>query len=72
MEQITSVPLVTCYYNEDNRLSGQKVGAAGVVVDHSKASGLVEVFDLIVPTFYRVLFIMGLKSTQFRVFKLRN
>ena len=40
MEQITSVPLATCFYREDNRLNGQKVGTAGVVVDHSKDSGL--------------------------------
>ena len=35
-------------------LSGQNVGTAGVVVDHSKAAGLVEAFDLIVPTFYQL------------------
>ncbi len=29
-------------------LTRQKVGTAGVVLDHSKAAGLVEVFDLIV------------------------
>ena len=34
--------------------SVQKAGTAGVVIDHSKASGLVEVHDLIGPTFYRM------------------
>jgi hypothetical protein len=45
------------------RLSGQTVGTASVVADHSKASGLVEVFDLIVPTFYRVSEIPSKKSS---------
>ncbi len=50
---LVSYPLMTHTYISP-WLSGQKEGTAGVVVDHSKASGLVEVFDLMAPTFYRV------------------